>query len=115
MMKTDTPAARAAVLEYYSCADLGQLASRINAWSKGKGFICLYEDIPKKLALVHSEVSEALEADRTSDWQNFEEELADILIRVLDLTGNFDIDIETAIQQKMLKNESRPHKHGKRY
>ncbi len=41
--------------------------------------------IPGVLALIHSEVSEALEAFRADDGDNFAEELADIVIRVLDL------------------------------
>jgi len=43
--------------------------------------------IPAILALIHSEVSEALEAFRHNDKTNFAEELADILIRVLDCAG----------------------------
>lgn len=68
------------------------------------------------LALIHSEVSEALEADRKGDSENFVEELADILIRTFDLCGLRGIDLETAVLNKMAYNKTRPHKHGnKRY
>ncbi|MYL41803.1 MazG nucleotide pyrophosphohydrolase domain-containing protein [Virgibacillus salexigens] len=64
------------------------------------------------LALIHSEVSEALEADRKRDINNFYEELADVCIRVFDLCGAHEIDLESAIEMKMEKNKSRSYKHG---
>lgn len=64
------------------------------------------------LALIHSEVSEALEADRKGDNENFAEELADIVIRVFDLCGSRNIDLGTEIEKKMKKNEQREYKHG---
>lgn len=68
------------------------------------------------LALIHSEVSEAVEADRKGDDDNFVEELADICIRTFDLCGLMGIDLESAILKKMEYNKSRPHRHGnKRY
>lgn len=80
-----------------------------------------------KLALIHSEVSEALEESRngsplTENWQNFPEkpegipaELADIVIRVFDLAGWAGIDLETAIIEKLDYNQTRSHKHGKKF
>ncbi|MBU9711089.1 MazG nucleotide pyrophosphohydrolase domain-containing protein [Evansella tamaricis] len=65
-----------------------------------------------KIALIHSEVSEALEADRKGDKENFVEELADVCIRVFDLCGSQDIDLEKAILTKMEKNRGRSYKHG---
>lgn len=66
-----------------------------------------------RLALIHSEVSEALEAVRKDDESNLAEELADILIRVFDLAGGYGIDLDTAVTEKMEKNRNRPHMHGK--
>ncbi len=66
-----------------------------------------------KLALVHSEVSEAVEAVRKGDQANFEEEIADIFIRLLDITATVGINIEAAVGAKMAKNELRPIKHSK--
>lgn len=68
-----------------------------------------------KLALIHSEVSEALEADRKGDYDNFVEELADVCIRVFDLCGAMGIDLGNAIDEKMEVNKGRGWKHGKKY
>ena len=85
--------------------------------------------VPVKLALIHAEVSEALEAHRESDIltirttdargnlkpEGFASELADIMIRVADLAGILEIDLEGAIKEKMAYNQTRPYKHGKAY
>jgi len=67
--------------------------------------------VPSALCLIHSEVSEALECYR--DCKHLGEELADIIIRTLDLSFNLEIDIAREIERKMEKNKSRPFKHGR--
>lgn len=72
--------------------------------------------LSRKLALIVSEVTEALSVLRepgAPDFDKFEDELADIVIRTLDVAGYCTVDFETAIRKKMEKNESRPEKHGK--
>lgn len=71
--------------------------------------------IAQKLALIHAEVSEALEARRKGDRENFAIELADTVIRIADLAGYTGIDLEAEIKEKMAKNASRPRLHGKLY
>jgi NTP pyrophosphatase (non-canonical NTP hydrolase) len=66
-----------------------------------------------KLMLVVTEISEAAEAVRSGDMANFEEELADAYIRMCDIVKATGIDINAAIEAKMLKNEQRPVKHGR--
>lgn len=44
-----------------------------------------------------------------------EDEIADILIRVLDFCGANDIDIDFHVKQKLRYNALRPNKHGKIY
>ena len=68
--------------------------------------------IPALLALVATEVSEAVEGFRHNDRENFAEECADIVIRVLDLTEGLGLDIEAAIVAKLGKNKQRGFKHG---
>jgi len=67
-------------------------------------------DVSEKIALLHTEVSEAYEAYRKkkmSGRHGFNEELADILIRVLHLGGIFKIDLEKEILKKLKLNKSR--------
>lgn len=44
-----------------------------------------------------------------------EEEIADACIRIFDLCGYYDIDLEAWIKAKMAYNATRPEKHGKKY
>lgn len=68
--------------------------------------------LPAKLALITSEVSEALEAFRKDDSLNFAEELADTLIRVLDLSAGLGLDMDAAVRLKLEKNKGRGYRHG---
>lgn len=74
------------------------------------------EDIPELLCLMHSEISEALEAHRngTKDGEPdcVTEELADCVIRIFHFAHLFDLDIISAVEKKHLKNLNRPYKHG---
>ena len=99
----------------YYVPELIHLSRDIADWRERKGFRTDSENIPEKIALCHSELSEALEANRSGDWDNFTEELADTMIRILDICGSLDLNIATAIDKKMQKNEQRPQKHGRKY
>ena len=67
------------------------------------------------IALMHSELSEALEGLRHDDWKNVAEELADCMIRIGDFCEARGIDLEKAIIDKMEYNKTRPYKHGKQF
>jgi hypothetical protein len=104
--------------------------------------------IAQKIMLIVSELGEGIESDRKSEyseWENFselyaelliqtgdedkafktsfedcikdtfEDEIADAIIRIFDLTYKEGIDIMKHIQYKMKYNKSRDRLHGKEY
>lgn len=68
--------------------------------------------VPADLALVHSEVSEALEAFRKGEKEAFAEELADVMIRLIGLAHGLEIDLAGELYAKVTKNAKRPYRHG---
>lgn len=78
-------------------------------------------NVGEVLMLVTSELSEALEADRKSlmddkllNRTGFEVELADALIRILDIGEEWNLDLEGAVREKLDYNKTRGYKHGGR-
>jgi NTP pyrophosphatase (non-canonical NTP hydrolase) len=76
--------------------------------------------IAQKVALVMSKCGEALEAMRKQNYglekkDTFEDEIADVMIRLCDLCGELNIDIEKQIEWKINHNKSRENKHGKSF
>jgi NTP pyrophosphatase (non-canonical NTP hydrolase) len=67
-----------------------------------------------KLLLINGEVAEATEALRKDmGKERLEEELIDILIRLLDLMGYVNMDVDNLLTKKMDYNKTRPYRHGR--
>ena len=106
----------------------GKAAVR-NGWHDRYLDITDYEEmldhLVAKTALISCEVSEAIEELRSGHASNevyegaggkpegYPTELADIIIRTLDLAYMLGIDIDAAVQEKLAFNATRGHKHGK--
>lgn len=81
-----------------------------------KGWWSTVREVPELLCLIHSEVSEALEAYRNKVPEGangcMSEELADIVIRVFDMAEAFKINIVDAVKKKHEYNMLRSYRHG---
>lgn len=71
--------------------------------------------VAEKLALIHSEIAEAMEGhrkglkdDKLPDRPMIEVELADAVIRICDLAGALGLDLGGAIASKLAYNLTRP-------
>ena len=98
---------------------INEMAKSINVTARSKGFYDKPRSFGDCIALMHSELSEALEADRNGIKEGekgcVSEEFADTIIRILDTAEHMGLDIEAAILKKMTYNKTRPYRHGKKY
>lgn len=89
-----------------------ELSELIVDQAKAKGFGIKAEevDVAEKIALIHSEISEAYEAYRRKNIKGkdgLEEELGDAVQRIIHLCVVLDVDIEEAILKKVEHNKNR--------
>lgn len=102
---------------------ISELQTDIHETAISKGWWDSPKNFGESIALMHSELSEALEADRAGDppddkipnFSGREAELADCIIRILDVSAGLKLDVIGAILEKMEFNKTRAYKHGKNY
>ena len=122
---------------------INELVEQAHKGAKKNGFWGKSPEVGTSLMLIVSELGEAIEAHRNDKithkgmfdelnlkmGQNsafesifrsavkdtFEDELADAVIRIADLCGAMNIDLQKHIELKLKYNETRPYKHGKKY
>lgn len=105
---------------------LNVLAYEIHSTAEDKGWWDEERNFGELIALCHSELSEAFEHYRAGvpvdavfpadgvgpKPDGVPIELADVLIRVLDLCHHYGIDIDSAVREKMEYNKTRSYRHG---
>jgi NTP pyrophosphatase (non-canonical NTP hydrolase) len=101
---------------------LDTLAAVLHETAVEKGFWdgeISHDKIGNKLALVHSEVTEVLEAIRKSQGsEKVVEEIADVIIRLLDVYAAMQNNnmithsLDEILEFKINKNKTRPRLHG---
>ena len=112
---------------YKFVVGMDHLAKEIHQVNRDKGF---WEDGKDRndgemIALMHSELSELLEVVRKEGYEArcekvpeisaAEEEVADLIIRVLDYSRARNLDVGNAVLKKLEYNKGRSYKHGKKF
>jgi len=107
----------------------GDYVMRVN---KANGWFDESRSMGDEVALIHSEVSEMLEAYRTWGYEDATpepftsnageslpakpegvgSEVADVFIRLLDFCYRHNVDLQAEFSRKMAYNETRGYKHG---
>ena len=103
--------------------NINDLCIKCHSIARDKGFWDEKRNEGEIIALIHSELSEALEGLRKGNpmsskiprYTILEEELADTIIRICDLAGAKKLRLEEAISAKIKYNTRRKRKHGKEF